>query len=206
MSEETGVVAVINEDGSARVVTERKDACNDCGASGCCTALDSKSSRMVVRALNKAGAGVGDTVSLSLGTGSVYQSAILLYFLPVITLFAGAVTGTSLHQSVGMSETIAAVVFSGIGLAVGFGFTAMISRNPRVIEKMTPVITRILIPCKEQDESPLAVDPVCEMVVEPALAAASYEYDHRTYYFCNISCRDAFAENPGKHLKRLQSR
>lgn len=44
------------------------------------------------------------------------------------------------------------------------------------------------------------VDPVCKMLVMPSSAAASYEYDGTTYYFCMPGCRDKFAADPRKYL------
>ncbi|MGB7201768.1 MAG: heavy metal translocating P-type ATPase [Pyrinomonadaceae bacterium] len=44
------------------------------------------------------------------------------------------------------------------------------------------------------------VDPVCKMLVLPESAAASYEYDGKTYYFCMVGCRDKFAADPGRFL------
>jgi Cu+-exporting ATPase len=40
-------------------------------------------------------------------------------------------------------------------------------------------------------------DPVCGMDVEPSTAAAAWEHDGTTYYFCSIACFDRFREDPG---------
>ncbi len=45
------------------------------------------------------------------------------------------------------------------------------------------------------------LDPVCGMTVEPASAAGSYEFEGKTYYFCNPSCRNKFKADPTKYLK-----
>ncbi len=44
------------------------------------------------------------------------------------------------------------------------------------------------------------VDPVCKMFVMPEIAAASYEHDGTTYYFCNPSCKNKFVAEPDKYL------
>lgn len=44
------------------------------------------------------------------------------------------------------------------------------------------------------------IDPVCKMRVGPQTAAAEHEYDGKTYYFCNVGCRDRFAADPEKYL------
>ena len=45
-----------------------------------------------------------------------------------------------------------------------------------------------------------AVDPVCGMTVDPAHAAASAEYDGKTYYFCAVSCAEKFRADPQRYL------
>src|ERR1043166_1652423 len=44
------------------------------------------------------------------------------------------------------------------------------------------------------------VDPVCKMFVLPETAAANYEYQGKTYYFCMPGCRDKFAADPERFL------
>lgn len=46
----------------------------------------------------------------------------------------------------------------------------------------------------------LVKDPVCGMEVDPDTAAASFEHEAVTYYFCSESCRQAFAADPAKYL------
>ena len=41
-----------------------------------------------------------------------------------------------------------------------------------------------------------AFDPVCNMTVEEDEAAATAEYDGKTYYFCSAACRKDFEERP----------
>jgi Cu+-exporting ATPase len=42
-------------------------------------------------------------------------------------------------------------------------------------------------------------DPVCGMHIDPATAAASEEYDGKTYYFCSQACRDQFKADPPRY-------
>lgn len=46
----------------------------------------------------------------------------------------------------------------------------------------------------------MAKDPVCGMDVDPASAAGSSEYKGKTYYFCAMSCKKSFEEDPEKYL------
>src|SRR5437762_7617042 len=43
-------------------------------------------------------------------------------------------------------------------------------------------------------------DPVCHMKVMPETAAARYEYQGKTYYFCNPRCLERFQKNPEQYL------
>jgi Cu+-exporting ATPase len=43
-------------------------------------------------------------------------------------------------------------------------------------------------------------DPVCGMTVDPATAAASYDYKGKTYYFCAVGCKVAFEKHPERYL------
>ena len=47
----------------------------------------------------------------------------------------------------------------------------------------------------------LQTDPVCGMQVSPQKAAASSEYQEKTYYFCGGGCRTKFAADPERFLK-----
>jgi len=46
----------------------------------------------------------------------------------------------------------------------------------------------------------MAVDPVCGMKVEESSAAATSDYQGKTYYFCAPGCKVAFDKEPQKYL------
>ena len=46
-----------------------------------------------------------------------------------------------------------------------------------------------------------AIDPVCEMVVDPR-TARSAEVRGKTYYFCSEGCRTKFVADPDKYLNK----
>ncbi len=50
----------------------------------------------------------------------------------------------------------------------------------------------------------MAKDPVCGMEVDPAKAAATYEYQGKTYYFCAPGCKAAFEKEPEKYLSQSE--
>jgi YHS domain-containing protein len=47
----------------------------------------------------------------------------------------------------------------------------------------------------------MAIDPVCGMEVDEKTAAATYEYQGKTYYFCAPGCKASFEKDPEKYLK-----
>jgi P-type Cu+ transporter len=46
------------------------------------------------------------------------------------------------------------------------------------------------------------IDPVCGMVVDPATAAGSFDYEGETYYFCNPNCLRKFSAAPQVYLNK----
>jgi len=49
-------------------------------------------------------------------------------------------------------------------------------------------------------EQSVFVDPVCKMTVTKESAAATYEHEGKTYYFCNVGCKERFAKDPARFL------
>ena len=200
MAQEQGLVASISENGWAQVVADRRDACGDCGASGCCAALGGGGSKMVIKAMNRAEAGIGDLVSITLKSGTVVQSAAIFYLIPLAGLIFGAAVGSSSSLGLPLSETAAGILFSFVGLALGFLITAVITRWLSAKQAFTPVITRIIKSGFRAVESVIAIDPVCKMAVDPQEAPASFVYQNKTYYFCHPSCKASFEQKPDKYL------
>lgn len=54
----------------------------------------------------------------------------------------------------------------------------------------------------QQKSDDKAVDPVCGMTVVKANAKATFDYKGTTYYFCCNGCKEAFAKDPEKYLKK----
>ena len=50
-------------------------------------------------------------------------------------------------------------------------------------------------------ETPVAIDPICKMKVNPAAPkGGSFAWEGTTYYFCNPKCREKFAADPERYL------
>jgi Cu+-exporting ATPase len=46
------------------------------------------------------------------------------------------------------------------------------------------------------------IDPVCGMTVDPATAAGKFDYEGKTYYFCNPNCLRKFSADPRGYLNK----
>ncbi|CAB1059494.1 hypothetical protein D1BOALGB6SA_4256 [Olavius sp. associated proteobacterium Delta 1] len=145
MAQKRGLVRRISRDGWAMVVTERDDACSNCESAQFCHSL-ADCSRMETRVLNRANAGLGDRVIISLNSSSVLKSALILYILPTVGLLLGAIGGSGLYKHLGIGETGAAILFGFAGLILGFTIAGLISKRQTANSRLTPVITRIIKP------------------------------------------------------------
>jgi sigma-E factor negative regulatory protein RseC len=145
MAKKTGRVSSVNNDGWALVITEKGDACSNCESAQFCHSL-ADCSRMETRVLNRANAAVGDRVTISLSSSSVFKSALILYILPTLSLFLGAIVGSGFHKYLGIGETGAAILFGFVGLILGFTIAGLISKRQTADSKLTPVITGIIRP------------------------------------------------------------
>jgi sigma-E factor negative regulatory protein RseC len=141
MAEEKGLVTSITDDGWAQVETDRNDATSYCAS---CRVSFGGNSEMSIRAINRAGAKVGDLVYIHLGSRTIMKSAAILYLIPVAGLIVGAFAGKSVGASSTLTETSAVALFSITGFIVGFIITTVISKWMSVRRTLAPVITRII--------------------------------------------------------------
>ena len=141
MAQEKGLVTSITEDGWAQVETDRNDACSHCGS---CRVSFGCNSEMTIKAINRAGAGVGDLVSIHLSSGTIMKSAAILYLIPVAGLISGTFMGEGLSTRLAISETSAIALLSLAGFILGFIITALISRWMSAQRTLSPIITRII--------------------------------------------------------------
>jgi len=198
MSEEQGIIVRLKEDGLADVMTEKGGGCEGCGASHSCHTFGT-GNKMITRARNRVGAQVGDQVALSLSSGLFVKSAAVVYLLPIVGFIVGAAVGASLREVTGLGETTGAVLFGFGGLGVGFLITIMVSRWAGIIGVLTPEIAKIIRRGSGKGIG-VAVDPVCNMLVDPATGHENLTYEGTTYHFCSPGCKQVFFRDPGKYL------
>jgi sigma-E factor negative regulatory protein RseC len=151
MAERIGIVLRTFDNGTAEVVTDRRNACGGCEKShGCRTCL--ASSKMVSTVQNPAGADQGDVVSIYLKQSALWTGAAFLYIVPILWLMAGAFIGASFGRNRDMGETGAAILFGLLGLAVGFMMARAISRSSSFGPKIVPRIVRVVEHAKTKGE------------------------------------------------------
>ena len=142
MATEQGVVLRTDSE-AAWVKTVRSSACKGCTARGSCHSPGGDD-EMEVKALNTAGAKVGDRIVLSFETASLLKATFLIYVFPIILLIIGAALGQTLASLIEFSPTALSVLFG-----FTFFFTALFIIKVRA-NKMAkknayqPKITKIL--------------------------------------------------------------
>jgi YHS domain-containing protein/positive regulator of sigma E activity len=190
MKQAQGMVTAIGEDGKAKVAIQTDDTLPGCSSRTENCHCSGRASSLVIKVSNKAGAGVGDNVSVLFKSGAVLKSALILLGIPLIGILAGVVLG----ENSGLSQ--------GGAFAAGtacFAFAALLAfmTYRHFSSDIQPYIDRV-IALKPAARG--TVDPVCGMEVDPARAAGKIDYEGTTYHFCNAGCLEAFIREPTRYL------
>ena len=141
MVSEQGVIEEVSGQ-KALVRIEKTSACATCGSRGACEAVSDKA--MIVEVTNDLGAGKGDRVEISVSSGSFLKLSILVYFLPVVALVAGALAGGELSAPLHLHPTLASILGGCSAMAVTFYALKRLDRSSRASRKFQPRMTRIL--------------------------------------------------------------
>jgi len=76
------------------------------------------------------------------------------------------------------------------------------SRGPARFKNLTEPVELFVVGAKATlPARRLPIDPVCQMAVDPAEAAASFSYRGRDYHFCSLACAEVFEARP-EHFHR----
>ena len=146
MVEEQGRVVAIEEQ-FAWVETQRTSACQSCSVNkGCGSGVLSKilgQRTTVVKALNQADAAVDDNVVVGLREDALVKGSLAIYAVPLLTMLVGALMGDALAASWQSDDRDAvAILFAGMGLAIGFLWLRFFSRKTAADERYQPVVLR----------------------------------------------------------------
>jgi sigma-E factor negative regulatory protein RseC len=156
--EEEGIVKGLKENGLAEVVATGGEGCGSCGCRGACQALGGGKERRVT-AINRAGATVGDQVTLTISSGSFLKASFMVYLLPIIALVIGSVMGQRYSAQIWAAakpDTVA--VLAGVFcLAVSFLGIRLYNSRLKEGQKYYPVIERVIghLEPSPDDASPL---------------------------------------------------
>jgi YHS domain-containing protein len=195
MKESRGYIIRTDSDGKA-VVAIHMDSGKGCSAQtehGHCAEA---APELNVKVLNKAGAAVGDFVSVVFKSGAILKSIAILIGLPGLGIVAGAVIAIELN-----GRSLAApnrALFAGVACFAATVLAAVLVYRT-VAHELQPFVDRII--STGPASVPFSVvDPVCGTAVNPLKAAVKIDYQGGTYYFCNAGCLDAFMKDPRRYL------
>ena len=113
MATEQGIV-IKTDSRAAWVKTIKSGNCAGCSAKGSCHAMGAND-EMAVKAINEAGARVGDRIVLSFKTSSLLKATFLLYVFPILLLIIGAAVGQEMAHKFDFNP-------SGFSAITGFSF------------------------------------------------------------------------------------
>jgi adenylate cyclase len=114
--------------------------------------------------------------------------------------------GDIFGAAVNLAARIAAEAYAGEVLASAAIAAAASDRGIPVVELghvalknvgVAPVLSLIGFMVGAMDP---AIDPVCQAVVDRRVAAGQLNHEHKTYWFCSLTCAAAFASNPQWHV------
>ncbi|HCC69042.1 MAG TPA: hypothetical protein DEP99_04055 [Nitrospiraceae bacterium] len=140
--EETGVV-ISTQGFMAKVLVQKRGACESCPATGICKPSDEC---MEIEVLNPINARAGQTVKIVMKPQAYLKGTILVYGLPVIALIGGAILGKYIGEMYlkNVNSDIVAAIMGFAGLIITFLIIKIWSKKAETKEEYKPVIEEIL--------------------------------------------------------------
>lgn len=141
------IVTGLDRDHALIKVSENPGGCGRCGEPGGCstgvlTQIFRKQSCQIFRVPNDIGAREGDKVMVSVADGVTLQTALAVYFVPVLLVILGAWIGTALApENAGDAR---ALIGAGLGLVVSLVFLGWYKQRQAGLGHSQPVLTRKL--------------------------------------------------------------
>ncbi len=135
--QQEGIVLEVFGGNLAKVKTSRHNDCENCGA---CPG----NSAMVLEALNDIGAKPGQRVAIEVKEVNMLKAAFIVYILPLIAVFFGAMTGGIVAERLG-SEVLWWQIAGGVlAFILSVAYIKYFDHAARTDIKMQPTIVRIL--------------------------------------------------------------
>lgn len=143
MVEEEGIIVDVI-DGKAVVKTQRSGMCSECSAVKSCHMEGEKD--MMVEARNPVGAKIGQRVKISLASRSIIYASIIIYLVPLIFLFMGALAGRwiALYLNYSAREEFFEVTIGTMSLVASFLILKVYNKKIEESSNFRPTITEIL--------------------------------------------------------------
>ena len=141
MLKERGIVEKISAQ-KAVVRIERTSACATCESRSSCHVQSNR--EFLVEVTNELGAVTGDVVEISMPSSSVIRASLAVYFLPVLGLLAGALSGNALAPALTMEPTTASLAGGGAGLVLSVMVLKRLDRSVRSRPDYSPRMSRVI--------------------------------------------------------------
>jgi len=75
------------------------------------------------------------------------------------------------------------------------------SRGRQALRNVAEPIEIFAVVRADEGADHLAIDPVCQMAVDPEHAVGRLRLDEKAYHFCSLTCAAAFAEHPERYAE-----
>ena len=75
------------------------------------------------------------------------------------------------------------------------------SRGRQVLRNVAEPVEIFAVVRVDEGADRLAIDPVCQMAVDPEHAVGRLRLEEKAHYFCSLSCAAAFALHPERYAK-----
>ena len=75
------------------------------------------------------------------------------------------------------------------------------SRGRQVLRNVAEPVEIFAVVRVDDNLDHLAIDPVCQMAVDPQRAIGRLQRDEKAYYFCSLTCAAAFAQHPERYAE-----
>jgi sigma-E factor negative regulatory protein RseC len=141
MVAEVGIVEKILPH-KAVVRVQRSSACAHCSSRGACRVTEGKA--MLIEVDNDLRAKVSDHVEISVPEGSLLKLSMLVYFMPILGLIAGALVGAASANYFNVQPTLASIVCGASAMGITFYGLKWLDRRAQAKGEYQPRMTRIL--------------------------------------------------------------
>ncbi|SFM42489.1 SoxR reducing system RseC family protein [Thermodesulforhabdus norvegica] len=138
----------------AVIRVKRTEACAGCVARGMCHALGTQTEDMEVEAINEAGASPGDVVMVSVPSGTLMKSTMVVYIIPIASLIIGLFSGIKLASAFELKNPSLWGFAGSLGMmALAFLFARWFDRRASKSTEFVPRIVEVVERCKERNPS-----------------------------------------------------